>query len=149
MSASDDVGKGLDLAMLIAIGIGGYFLYQFLKGLNPFNPNTVPGAALNATSSAIASAYENLTFGPPIEATGTVADENGNVLGPISSFPAMTLNGITYLQIGGQTYELGPRNAQGNFTAIPPGGSTGPTGATMSAGNTTPGNTSPGGTGLT
>lgn len=138
MNASDDVGKGLDVVMLLAIAAGGYLIYKVLQSLNPNNPNNPVGAATNAISSGIASAYEALTFGPPVNATGTLASQSGQVLGPISSFPATTQNGNTYLNVNGTTYQLGPRNSAGNFTAIPVASPTGSTGGTYPQGGTYP-----------
>ncbi len=76
--------------------------------------------ATNALSSGIATVYETLTLGPAIQATGSIDDQAGNLLGPISSFPAShDSQGNTYLAISGRWYQLGPRDTSGNFTAIP------------------------------
>jgi hypothetical protein len=129
---------------LIVLGLGALALivYEISKGAK-----AVAGAVGTVTaplSSAIASTYAALTFGPPVAASGNVADLSGDVLGPISSFPAAhDAQGNTYLQIYGQTYQLGPRDANGNFTAQPvanpsavPAGGTSPQGATLPAGGT-------------
>jgi hypothetical protein len=95
-----------------ALAAGAYLLWKKIS----------PGiaAATSGVSSAIAATYEALTFGPPIQAVGNVDDLSGRLLGPIASYPQATdSQGNTYLQIGGATYQLGPRDANGNFTAIP------------------------------
>lgn len=127
------------LAVLGGLIYGGYLLWQ------KFGAGIAGGAsaAAGGVSSAIAAEYENLTFGPPLQAAGTLADTSGQVLGPVSSFPSATdSQGNTYLNVGGTTYQLGPRNAQGNFTALPTSGAAtngaSPTGSTSatSASNT-------------
>jgi hypothetical protein len=139
---ADRIEEGMNVAMIAGVAVGAYFIWKLLQSLNPNNPNTPVGAAVNSISSGIASAYEALTFGPPIQAAGDVDDLNGNLLGPISSFPAASSGGNTYLQINGATYQLGARDSKGNFTAIAAsaGGamspSTGSTGGTYSAGST-------------
>ena len=98
----------------MGIGVGAVAVIYFLK--------KVGGGAVNTIASGIASVYEALTFGPPIAVTGSIDDQSGNLLGPISSFPAATdSQGNTYLSISGMVYQLGPRDAAGNFTAIPTG----------------------------
>lgn len=78
------------------------------------------GAATGAVSSALASTVEALTFSAPIQVTGYVDSTQGQTLGPIASFPAAhDAQGNTYLLIDGAYYELGPRDAAGNFTALP------------------------------
>lgn len=146
MSASEDMNKGMDALMLLAIGAGAYLIYKFFQAFNPNNPNTPVGAATNAVSSGIADLYDTLTFGAPVNATGTLASQSGQVLGPISSFPATTEGGVTYLQVNGAPYQLGPRNASGNFTAIPVGN---PAGGTTPAGGTSPAGGTPYATGTT
>ena len=107
------------LALVAGLGLGLYWLWKnFGQGVT-----AGAGAATNSVSSAIATLYEDLTFGPPIAASGTLAAQSGAVFGPISSFPAATdSQGNTYLNVNGAIYELGPRNSAGNFTAIPTSG---------------------------
>ncbi len=99
------------LLLLGAGGVAAWFVLSKLSG--------VASASTNAVSSGIASVIENLTFGPGIQVTGGLDDTAGNYLGPVASFPAATYNGNTYLQVNGQTMQLGPRDASGNFTALP------------------------------
>ena len=102
---------------LVLIGIGAVAALYLLH-----KASGVAAAATNAVSSAIASGIEALTIGPPIQAAGSVDDAAGNALGPISSFNAShDSQGNTYLAIGGEWYMMGPRDASGNFTAIPTG----------------------------
>lgn len=106
--------KKPSIETLLILGIGGVAAYYLLSKLS-----TVGSQATGAVSSGIAKIIENLTFGAPIQATGGLDDQAGNYLGPISSFPAATYGGNTYLQVNGATYQLGPRDSSGNFTAIP------------------------------
>lgn len=77
-------------------------------------------AATGAVSNALASTVEALTFSAPIQVIGNVDSTSGELLGPISSFPAAhDSQGNTFLLINGAYYELGPRDAAGNFTALP------------------------------
>lgn len=104
--------KGSTLFWLGAGGLAAFLLYEKFKG--------PAAAAANAVEGAIATVYETLTFAAPIQVAGSVDDLKGNLLGPISSFPAAhDSQGNTYLQIHGAAYQLGPRDARGNFTAIP------------------------------
>jgi hypothetical protein len=146
---ADAVEEGVDLMTLLLLAAGAFGIYWLWQKFNPSNPNTLPGAVTNDISSGIASIFEALTFGPPITATGTLASQSGQVLGPISSFPAATdSNGNTYLNVNGTVYQLGPRNAQGNFTAIPTGATASAGTATIPSQDMTASNTgSPGGTG--
>jgi len=119
-----------DWGVLIALGLAAFGIYWLWTS---FGKSAAAGveAGTSAVASGIADIYEGLTFGPAIQAAGTLASQSGAVLGPISSFPAATdSSGNTYLNVNGTVYQLGPRNAQGNFTAIP-------TGATASAGTAT------------
>lgn len=119
---SSNTGKGLDAIMLLAIAGGLYVLYQLVKEV-PAGAAAITGAIANnplteGASSAIAGVIEGLTFGAPIEVNGTAVDSNGNVLGPISSFPAATgSDGNTYLEIGGAIYELTGSNQNGTYVA--------------------------------
>lgn len=82
----------------------------------------VASQATNAVASGIANVYESLTFSAPMQAVGNVDDQAGNLLGPLSSFPfAMGSDGNGYLTINGMIYQMGPRDANGNFVAIPTG----------------------------
>lgn len=105
--------KGSTLLLLGAGAVGAWwFIFE--------GPGKAVKAATQALSSSIATVYEALTFGPAIQVTGDVDDTQGNLLGPIASFPAAhDSQGNTYLQINGHTFQLGPRDARGNFTAIP------------------------------
>ena len=127
---------------VIALGLAAvaFIVYEIVKGVNAL-PNAIANNPLTqALSSGIADAYVGLTSGPTVTATGMLADQLGNELGPISSFPATTQNGITYLNVEGTTYQLGPRNSAGDFTALP---------MNAPAGGSAPGGTSPGVTGAT
>lgn len=102
--------------LVLGVGVAAGVLYLLSKGSKTLS------TATNAVSSAIASGIELLTIGPPIAAAGSLDDQAGNLLGPISSFPASTDSaGNTYMAVNGAWYMLGPRDAQGNFTAIPTG----------------------------
>ena len=102
---------------LVALGAGAIGVLYLLK-----KTSGVASAATNALASGIASVYEALTFGAPMSVTGSIDDQSGITLGPISSFPAATDSaGNTYLSISGMIYQLGPRDSAGNFTAIPTG----------------------------
>ncbi len=99
---------------MVGAGVGAIYLLR--------KAGKIGTQALDEVTSAIASGVEALTLGPPIQAAGSVDDQAGNLLGPIASFPAShDSQGNTYLAIAGSWYQLGPRDANGNFTAVPTG----------------------------
>jgi hypothetical protein len=133
-----DAARDTTVETLLMLGLGIAAVWWIW---NSFGKSAVQGveAGTNALESGIAGAYEALTFGPPITVTGTLAAQSGQVLGPIASFPAATdSSGNTYLNVQGAVYQLGPRNAQGNFTAIPTGVTAAAGTATIRAGATAP-----------
>lgn len=127
---------------LIVLGLGAValILYEISKGASAVGNAIANNPITQGISSGIADAYVGLTSAPAIAAQGMLASQSGQVLGPVSSFPASTQNGVTYLNVNGTTYQLGPRNASGNFTAIAvaPAGGTYPAGSTYPQGGTYP-----------
>jgi hypothetical protein len=110
--------EGINWNVILAVAAGAGALYLLSK------LSSAGQVATNAVSSAAADVYNALTLGPPMQVTGSVDDLQGNLLGPIASFPSSHDNqGNTYLAINGAWYQLGPRDASGNFTAIPTGAS--------------------------
>jgi hypothetical protein len=146
--AGENIEKGLDVGLILALALGGYLIYRaFQSTANTVADNPVT----QATSSAVASVIANLTMGSPMQVNGSLYDPNGNFLGAISNFPAATGNdGNTYLQVGGTIYQLTGSLQNGNYTGTPVGsasstnapGSTLPNASAYSGGAT-------GGTGLT
>ena len=104
---------------VLLIGAGAVAAYYLFNKVG-----AAVGVATNAISSATAATIEALTFGPPILVTGSVANQAGQVIGPIANFPAShDAAGNTYLKINGYVYQLGPRLTPGGpFTAIPTAG---------------------------
>lgn len=103
-----------DLVLGLGAAVGIIYVLANLKN--------AASVATNAVSSAIASGVELLTLGPAIQVTGSIDDQAGNLLGPIASFNSShDSQGNTYLAINGEWYMMGPRDAAGNFTAIPTG----------------------------
>jgi hypothetical protein len=118
---SERAGINWDLIALLGIGIAAVYLISKASSVAEAAAGVVSAAA-EPVSSAIASGIELLTIGPSLQVTGSVDDQSGNDLGPISSFPAShDSQGNTYLAINGQWFMLGARDASGNFTAIPTG----------------------------
>lgn len=122
----EDTESVVMLGVLAALGFGLYWVYtNFLSGNNPNSLGaSVANAAGNVTndvSSALASAFEALTFAPPINATGQLVSQAGEAMGPVSSFPAATYGGYTYLNVNGIIYQLGASSTPGDYTAIPTG----------------------------
>lgn len=106
--------RGVNWNLVLGLGAAVGALYLVKKAYSTAT------AATDVASSAIAHVIEALTIGPPVQVEGSVDDEAGNLLGPISSFnSAHDSQGNTYLAIGGTWYQLGARDAAGNFTAIP------------------------------
>lgn len=107
---------GINWTLVLGIGAAAGVLYLLHKA------SSVGKTAVDALSTGIANAYLALTLGPPIAVTGSIDDQAGNVLGPVSSFGSShDSQGNTYLAINGYWYQMGPRDASGNFTAIPTG----------------------------
>lgn len=108
--------REINWTVVLAIGAAAAAVYLLSKTAK------LAQSAANAVSSGAANAYLALTLEPPVEVTGSVDDQAGNVLGPISSFNSSHDSaGNTYLAIGGYWYQLGPRDSSGNFTAIATG----------------------------
>lgn len=111
-------GINWELVLMAGAAVGAIYLLR--KSFR------VGKGAIDAISSGIATAYLDLTMAPNIQAAGVLDDQSGNVLGPIASFPAATdRQGNTYLAVNGFWFQMGPRDAAGNFTAIPTGQATG------------------------
>lgn len=108
--------RGINWELVLMVGAAAGVLYLLKKG------SQIGAGAIDAVSSGIANAYLALTLAPTIEAAGNLDDQAGHVLGPISGFQAATdQQGNTYLAVNGFWYQMGPRDARGNFTAIPTG----------------------------
>jgi hypothetical protein len=108
--------QGINWTLVLGIAGAAAAVYLLSKA------SKVAGAAVDTVSTAIANDYIALTQGPPMQAAGSVDDQAGNVLGPIANFNSShDAQGNTYLAINGYWYQLGPRDASGNFTAIPTG----------------------------
>ena len=112
--------------LYVALGAAAvYLIYQAISKVGAPLVNAV-GAGVNAVTSGAANAYVAMTAPPAAQVTG------GSVIMPDgSSFPSSNLTsmgiqssspGSVTFQSGGQTYQLAPSDAGGNYSAMPVNG---------------------------
>jgi hypothetical protein len=105
--------KDSDLLVLGALGVGGYLLWQWLNSSSPNNP-------VNSIASSIANTFVNLTSPALSVPQGSVVMPDGSYF-PTSQLTSMDegfdQGALTFLYSDGNTYQLSPVNAQGNYVA--------------------------------
>ncbi|MGH2855474.1 MAG: hypothetical protein ACRDLF_14930 [Solirubrobacteraceae bacterium] len=111
--------KATDAVWLVALGVGGYLLYQLLS--------KVPQLAQQATapiSDAIAAAWVGATNAlngsVTMQLLGSIAFPDGSLV-PIAQLPAGAMrsdaSGNLQILYGGHIWQLSPHNANGDFPA--------------------------------
>jgi hypothetical protein len=106
--------KTEDLLKLAGIGIAAYLVWQLIgQGKKALTTATAPLA------SSIANLWTSLTVGPPQGGVlGDVILPNGQDIGPLSSMQVRTdTAGNVYVNIGGDVYQLGQSDINGNWPA--------------------------------
>jgi hypothetical protein len=126
---ADKVEEGFDLMMLLGLAAAAYGVYWLFKQLPSINsPDGLGtsiangiGAGVNSVQTALANAFESLTFSPMVQVAGDIYSQSGQLLGPVAQFPAATYGSYTYLNINGTIYQMGAGATAGSYVAIPTG----------------------------
>jgi hypothetical protein len=112
-SAIEETEGAINIAILVALAIGGFYLYQKF-----FGGGSSGGGLVGDATTDIANWWVSLTSGPAIAAAGDVTLPGGQVVA-VSSLTWKTDGDNSYTEIGGSVYALSARDASGNFTLSP------------------------------